>query len=68
MSWFYRRLIRPVFFKQDPEEVHTLTMRWLGRVSRNVLVLHGEVEGILPAGAARNRADDAAGPTPCQLR
>ena len=37
MSWFYRRLIRPVFFKQDPEEVHTLTMRWLGRVSRNAL-------------------------------
>ena len=37
MSWFYRRLIRPVFFKQDPEDVHTLTMRWLGRVSRNAL-------------------------------
>lgn len=37
MSWFYRRLIRPVLFKQDPEEVHTLTMRWLGRVSRNIL-------------------------------
>lgn len=35
MSWFYRRLIRPVFFTQDPEEVHTTTMRWLGRVSRN---------------------------------
>jgi len=37
MSWFYRRLVRPVFFKQDPEEVHTLTMRWLGRVSRNAV-------------------------------
>lgn len=37
MSWFYRRLVRPVFFKQDPEEVHTLTMRCLGRVSRNAV-------------------------------
>lgn len=37
MSWFYRRLIRPVFFKQDPEEVHTTTMRWLSRISRNAL-------------------------------
>ena len=37
MSWFYRRLIRPVFFQQDPEAVHTMTMRWLGRVSRNGL-------------------------------
>lgn len=37
MSWFYRRLIRPAFFTQDPEAVHTTTMRWLGRVSRNSL-------------------------------
>ena len=37
MSWFYRRLIRPAFFKQDPEAVHQATMRWLGRVSRNAL-------------------------------
>ena len=37
MSWFYRRLVRPAFFKHDPEEVHTTTMHWLGRVSRNAL-------------------------------
>lgn len=37
MSWFYRRMVRPVFFKCDPEDVHTLTMRWLGRVGRNAL-------------------------------
>ena len=37
MSWFYRRLVRPAFFKQDPEAVHTTTMRWLSRVSRSAL-------------------------------
>jgi dihydroorotate dehydrogenase len=37
MRWCYRELIRPYFFKQDPETVHQSTMRWLGRVSRNSL-------------------------------
>lgn len=39
MSWFYRGLIRPAFFRQDPEEVHTLTMRWLKRASGHPLLL-----------------------------
>jgi len=39
MSWFYRGVVRPVFFRQDPEEVHNLTMRWLHRTSRNALCL-----------------------------
>jgi dihydroorotate dehydrogenase len=39
MSWFYRGLIRPAFFRQDPEEVHTMTMRWLKRASGHPLLL-----------------------------
>jgi dihydroorotate dehydrogenase len=39
MSWFYRGLIRPAFFRQDPEEVHTMTMRWLKRASSHPLLL-----------------------------
>ena len=35
MSWLYGRLVRPVFFQQDPEEVHQMTMRCLGRISRS---------------------------------
>lgn len=37
MSWFYRRLIRPVLFQQNPEEIHNRTLRSLGWVSRHPL-------------------------------
>jgi dihydroorotate dehydrogenase len=35
MSWFYRNLIRPVLFTQDPEQIHERTMRGLAWASRN---------------------------------
>ncbi len=38
MSWFYRRLIRPVLFAQDSEEIHNRAMRVLSWASRNELV------------------------------
>ena len=34
MSWWYRRLIRPVLFAQDAEEIHRRTMRVLAWASR----------------------------------
>lgn len=34
MTWVYRRLIRPVLFTQDAEQIHEYAMRWLGRASR----------------------------------
>jgi dihydroorotate dehydrogenase len=37
MTWLYRRVVRPVFFQHDPEDVHNFTLRCLGRVSRNPL-------------------------------
>jgi len=37
MSWWYRRLIRPVLFAQDAEQIHRRTMRALAWASRNEL-------------------------------
>src|SRR5439155_10896844 len=37
MSWWYRRLIRPVLFAQDAEQVHRRTMRALAWASRSDL-------------------------------
>lgn len=37
MSWFYRRLIRPVLFAQNPEEIHRFTLRMLSWASRHGL-------------------------------
>ncbi len=34
MSWFYRKVIRPVLFTQDSEEIHNRTLAGLGCVSR----------------------------------
>ncbi|RME95192.1 MAG: quinone-dependent dihydroorotate dehydrogenase [Verrucomicrobia bacterium] len=39
MSWFYRHLVRPVLFTQDPEEVHERTLRWLGWCARSRFLL-----------------------------
>ena len=39
MSWFYRRLLRPAFFRHDPEAVHNFTMRWLNRASQHPTAL-----------------------------
>jgi len=33
MSWFYRRVLRPVLFRQDSEAIHNRTVAMLGRVS-----------------------------------
>jgi dihydroorotate dehydrogenase len=38
MSWCYRRLIRPVLFAQEAEEVHSRTIRALAWSSRHSLV------------------------------
>jgi len=35
MSWLYRNLLRPAFFRHDPEAVHNFTLRSLARVSRH---------------------------------
>jgi len=35
MSWFYRNLLRPVLFAQDPEHIHERTMRALAFASRH---------------------------------
>jgi len=37
MSWFYRQLLRPVLFTQDPEEIHQLTVHVLGWTGRHTL-------------------------------
>jgi dihydroorotate dehydrogenase len=37
MSWFYRHLIRPVLFAQNPEEIHRLTLDMLAWASRHSL-------------------------------
>ncbi len=37
MSWFYRHLIRPVLFAQNPEEIHRFTLRMLSWASRHGL-------------------------------
>ena len=37
MSWWYRRLIRPILFAQDAEQIHRRTMRVLAWASRNEL-------------------------------
>lgn len=37
MSWFYRQLLRPVLFTQDPEEIHQRTVRALGWTGRHAL-------------------------------
>lgn len=48
MSWLYRRLVRPVLFTNDAEEIHGRTLQGLAWVSRNELV--GEaVESFLGA-------------------
>lgn len=48
MSWFYRRVVRPVLFTNDAEEIHGQTLHGLAWVSRNELV--GEaVESFLGA-------------------
>lgn len=37
MSWFYRRLVRPVLFTNDAEEIHTWTLNGLAWLSRHSL-------------------------------
>jgi dihydroorotate dehydrogenase len=37
MSWFYRHLIRPILFSQDPEAAHHRAMRALGCAGRQPL-------------------------------
>jgi len=38
MSWCYRKIIRPVLFQSDAEDIHGFTLRALGWTSRNELV------------------------------
>jgi len=48
MNWWYRRLVRPVLFKSDAEEIHGRTLHALNWASRNELVC-GAVESFLGA-------------------
>ena len=38
MSWFYRRLLRPVLFAEDAEKIHQFTLQGLNWASRRPLV------------------------------
>ncbi len=46
MGWFYRHLLRPALFTQNPERIHNRTMRALAWTSRHKLV-SGVVESFL---------------------
>jgi dihydroorotate dehydrogenase len=35
MNWFYRHLVRPVLFAQDPEDIHRFTVEMLSWAGRN---------------------------------
>ncbi len=35
MSWLYKKLVRPVLFQMNPEQIHNLTLRMLGWASRH---------------------------------
>lgn len=48
MSWFYRRVLRPVLFQNDAEEIHGRTLHALNWASRHELVC-GAVESFLGA-------------------
>lgn len=48
MGWFYRHLLRPALFTQNPEQIHNRTMRALAWVGRHQLV-SGAVESFLGA-------------------
>lgn len=37
MSWAYRTFARPLLFRRQPEAIHDLTVRWLGRCARHSL-------------------------------
>ncbi len=50
MSWFYRRLLRPVLFQNDAEEIHGRTLHALSWASRHELVCD-TVESFLGAPA-----------------
>ena len=38
MSWCYRRILRPILFAQDSEDIHELTLKLLGFVARRRLL------------------------------
>jgi dihydroorotate dehydrogenase len=38
MSWFYRRLLRPALFTQDPENIHDWTLGALRQLGRHALL------------------------------
>src|SRR5215831_20532712 len=50
MSWFYRHVIRPALFAQNPEQIHDQTMNVLGWVGRRELVC-AAIESFLAAPA-----------------
>lgn len=48
MGWFYRHLLRPALFTQNPEQIHNRTMRGLAWTGRHPFV-SGAVESFLGA-------------------
>src|SRR6267378_6215205 len=66
MSWFYRQLIRPLLFQQDPELAHMRTMHWLNRIGRSELACEA-LESFLGAPSLRNKVLGLNFPNPVGL-
>jgi dihydroorotate dehydrogenase len=66
MSWFYRHLIRPVLFSQNPEEIHERTIRALGWAARHELAC-GALESFLGAPDLVSEAFGLSFPNPVGL-
>src|SRR5262249_20327310 len=66
MSWWYRRLLRPVLFAQDSEQIHHRTLRALGWASRQK-VARGIVDSLFGAPALSVEAFGLRFPNPVGL-
>ncbi len=41
MSWFYKKFIRPILFKFDPERIHNITITALSKIGRSRVLCDG---------------------------
>jgi len=49
MRWFYRHMVRPVLFYQDPERIHQRTLRGLGWVGRRGFACNALASFLVPS-------------------